>query len=93
MVSPGPALDEAKRVVDAAAIEAGRDPSAIGMEGRASWGAGGLDALLDEVERWRSAGATHLSINTMGAGFQSVDEHLSALAAAAEALGLPAANG
>ena len=93
MVPPGPALDEAKRVVDTAATEAGRDPSQIGMEGRASWGAGGLDALLDEVQRWRSAGATHLSINTMGAGFESVDERLSALAAAAEALGLARAAG
>lgn len=93
MVGPGPALDEAKSIVDAAAIEAGRDPSTIGMEGRATWGAGGLDATLDEVERWRNAGATHLSINTMGAGFKSVDEHLSALTAAAEALGLTASAG
>lgn len=88
MVGPGPALDEAKSIVDAAAIDAGRDPSAIGMEGRATWGPGGLDTVLDEVERWRNAGATHLSINTMGADFTSVDEHLSALTATAEALGL-----
>jgi alkanesulfonate monooxygenase SsuD/methylene tetrahydromethanopterin reductase-like flavin-dependent oxidoreductase (luciferase family) len=88
MVAPGPALDAAKSIVDAAALEAGRDPSTIGMEGRATWGAGGLDTVLEEVERWRSAGATHLSINTMGAGFTSVDEHLSALTATAEALGL-----
>ncbi len=88
MVAPGPALDAAKNIVDAAAVEAGRDPSTIGMEGRATWGAGGLDAVLEEVQRWRSAGATHLSINTMGAGFTSVDEHLSALTATAEALGL-----
>ena len=88
MVAPGPALDAAKSIVDAAAVEAGRDPSTIGMEGRATWGAGGLDTVLEEVQRWRSAGATHLSINTMGAGFTSVDEHLSALTATAEALGL-----
>jgi probable F420-dependent oxidoreductase len=88
MVAPGPALDAAKSIVDAAAVDAGRDPSTIGMEGRATWGAGGLDTVLDEVQRWRSAGATHLSINTMGAGFTSVDEHLSALTATAEALGL-----
>ena len=93
MVPPGHALDEAKRIVDTAAIDAGRDPSQIGMEGRASWDAGGLDTLLDEVERWRSAGATHLSINTMGAGFGSVDGHLSALAAAANGLGLTVAAG
>jgi probable F420-dependent oxidoreductase len=87
-VPPGPELDEAKAIVDTAAIEAGRDPSAIGMEGRADWVPGGLDTLVDEVGRWSSAGATHLSINTMGAGLASVDEHLAALAAAADGLGL-----
>ena len=90
MVAPGPELDEAKSIVDAAAVEAGRDPSTIGMEGRATGAPGGLDTVLDEVERWRGAGATHLAINTMGAGFKSVDEHLSALTATAEALGLEA---
>jgi len=88
MVPPGPKLDEAKAIVDAAAIEAGRDPAAIGMEGRATWGPSGLDTTIDEVGRWSGAGATHLSINTMGAGFGSVDEHLAALAAAAKGLGL-----
>jgi hypothetical protein len=36
----------------------------------------------------RRAGATHLSINTMGAGFASVHEHLAALSAAADRLDL-----
>lgn len=88
MVAPGRKLDEVKAIVDAAAIEAGRDPAAIGMEGRANWVPEGLQTLLDDVERWSGAGATHLSINTMDAGLASVDEHLFALAAAAEALGL-----
>jgi hypothetical protein len=88
MVPPGPKLDEAKAVVDAAAVAAGRDPATIGMEGRANWGPGGLDTVLGDVQRWRDAGATHLSINTMGAGFASVDEHLAALGTAAEALQL-----
>jgi probable F420-dependent oxidoreductase len=88
MAPPGPKLEEAKAMVDAAAIEAGRDPSTIGMEGRASWGEGGADTLVDHVGRWRAAGATHLSINTMGVGLGSVDAHLDALTTAAEALGL-----
>ena len=88
MAPPGPKLDEAKAIVDAAAIEAGRDPSTIGMEGRASWGEGGVDTLVDHVGRWRAAGATHLSINTMGAGLGSVDGHLDALATTAAALEL-----
>jgi alkanesulfonate monooxygenase SsuD/methylene tetrahydromethanopterin reductase-like flavin-dependent oxidoreductase (luciferase family) len=88
MVAPGADLEAAKAIVDAAATDAGRDPAAIGMEGRATWGPGGVDALVDEVERWRTAGATHVSINTMNAGFASVDEHLAALGPAAENLSL-----
>ena len=83
-VRPGAPLDEARAIVESAATEAGRDPSTIGIEGRVSVG----DKLSDHVERWRNAGATHLSINTMGAGFRTVDEHLDALAKAAEAIGL-----
>src|SRR3954454_7988741 len=67
-VPPGPKLDEARAIVEGAGREAGRDPSSIGMEGRVSWGEGGLDQLVDHVGRWRDAGATHLSINTMRAG-------------------------
>src|SRR6185437_2887038 len=55
---PGEGLEEHKALVDAAAIEAGRDPAAIGMEGR-----GQVDAnLAATVAAWRAAGATHLSL-------------------------------
>jgi probable F420-dependent oxidoreductase len=87
-VVPGAKLDDARAVVDAAAKEAGRDPADIGMEGRVSWGEGGVTTLAEHVERWRATGASHLSINTMGAGFESVDAHLDALAEAAGAVGL-----
>ena len=92
-VPPGPKLDEARAIVEQAALGAGRDPSALGMEGRASW-RGTPDAAPDElvarVEQWRAAGATHLSINTMNAGLAAVDDHLAALAALAAALDLTA---
>jgi len=89
MMVPGPKLDEARSIVEQAAKEAGRDPTELGMEGRVSWGvAGGLDKLVDHVGRWRAAGASHLAVNTMGAGLATVDDHLDALEAAAEALGL-----
>ena len=90
MMAPGPELDAAKIIVGTAASQAGRDPAAIGMEGRASWDPGGLDAVVEQAKLWNSAGATHLSINTMGAGFRSVDEHLAALAKTAEGLGITA---
>jgi len=90
-VPPGPHLDAARKVVEDAARDAGRDPDALGMEGRVSWTADGVDKLVDHVGRWRAAGAGYLSINTMNAGLGSVDGHLDALARAAEALELTGA--
>jgi probable F420-dependent oxidoreductase len=87
-VPPGDRLADAKVVVDQAAAEAGRDPEMIGMEGRVSWTSAGAEKLIDHVGRWRAAGASHLSVNTMNAGLGGVDEHLAALAEVAEALDL-----
>ncbi len=85
-IPPGPRLEEARAIVSEAAVAAGRDPDALGMEGRISWGEGDIDKLVRQAGRWRDAQATHLSVNTMGAGFGSIDEHLAALAVAADAL-------
>jgi probable F420-dependent oxidoreductase len=85
-VPPDARLDEARATVNQAALAAGRDPAQIGMEGRVSWTEAGADKLVDHVGRWRAAGATHLSINTMNVGLGGVDGHLAALAQAAEAL-------
>ncbi len=88
-VPPGPRLDEATSIVTEAAIDVGRDPALLGMEGRVSWTAdGGLVQVLDHVARWRAAGATHLSVNTMNAGLETVDRHLEILADVAETLDL-----
>ena len=85
-VPPGPKLDAARAVIEQAARDAGRDPAAIGIDGRINWGEGGVDELVDHAGRWRDAGATHLSINTMGAGLAAVDDHLAVLTQASEAL-------
>jgi hypothetical protein len=50
------------------------------MEGRVNWGDGGVDRIVDHLGRWRSAGATHVSVNTMRAGLATVDDHLRVLA-------------
>ena len=84
-MQPGPELVAAMAAVAAAATAAGRDPSALGMEGRLKWNAD-LEVLTDQAQRWRAAGATHLSLNTMAAGLTTPDEHLDALASAAEVL-------
>lgn len=85
MMGPGPALDEARTVVERAAVEAGRDPATIGMEGRVDWRGDG-EAVADRLAEWAKAGATHVSVNTMGAGLATVDEHLSALSEVAATL-------
>ena len=85
-VPPGPKLDEAVAIVAEAAVGAGRDPATLGMEGRVSWTDAGVAKLVDQVGRWRDAGATHVSVNTMSAGLDGVAAHLDALATAADAL-------
>ena len=81
-VPPGPKLDQARGVVEQAAAEAGRDPASLGMEGRASW-RDDPGKLAEHAATWRDAGATHLSVNTMGAGLRTVDDHLRVLETAA----------
>jgi probable F420-dependent oxidoreductase len=87
MVRPGAPLDEALAIIAGAAADAGRDPAAIGMEGRVTW-TPDADKLARQVDRWRTAGATHLTIDTMYTDRRGVDEHLAALTTAARALGL-----
>jgi probable F420-dependent oxidoreductase len=84
MVGPGSELERTREAVREAAIEAGRDPTDIGMEGRVTWRAN-TDELVEELRRWADAGASHVSINTMGAGLGSVDDHLAALTSVAHA--------
>lgn len=84
MMAPGPQLEEARELVRRGAVDAGRDPDDVAMEGRFSW-AGDADGVADALRGWSDAGASHVSINTMGAGLRTVDDHLAALAAVAEA--------
>jgi len=85
-VPPGERLEEARAIIRQAAVEAGRDPDALGIEGRIGWETGDVDRLGRQAGKWRDAGASHLGVNTMGAGLGSVDDHLAALAKAADAL-------
>jgi probable F420-dependent oxidoreductase len=78
MFQPGPRFDEARSVVDEAARSAGRDPASIGIETRVPWGHGASE-VADQIAAWREAGVSHVSVNTMGAGFSSLEQHLDAL--------------
>jgi probable F420-dependent oxidoreductase len=47
-----------------------------------------LEDLAAEIDAWREAGGTHISLVTMGLGFDSIDGHFDYLASLAEALKL-----
>jgi probable F420-dependent oxidoreductase len=61
------------------AREAGRDPASIGIEGRISVALRQPDDWRKDAEAWERLGATHLSVNTMGAGLRSAQEHINAI--------------
>ena len=88
------ALDDMQRRrerIEAAAREAGRDPSTLALLLRAR--AGTLDEQVMQARRYREAGATHCSIDTQGdASYDSGDagrspaQHIEAIRAFREAL-------
>jgi probable F420-dependent oxidoreductase len=85
-VRPGGGLTEALQAIAVGAKEAGRDPAAIQFEGRVDYATRDLDRLGTHAQRWRDAGATHLSVNTMAAGCAGVDDHVAAITAIAGVL-------
>jgi len=86
-VRPGDDLQRALDVIGAAARDAGRDPATIGMEGRVQFDGTDPDRFVRQIDRWRDAGASHVSIDTMRAGRSTVAGHLELLGRAAELLG------
>jgi len=61
------------------AKDAGRNPDAIGVEGRVSFGTGLPEAWSKDLQHWQSLGATHVSFNTMKAGLNSPSAHIEAM--------------
>jgi probable F420-dependent oxidoreductase len=61
------------------AAEAGRDPAAIGVETRLTLAEMPETHWDGYVRGWRDIGATHLSIDTMSLGLNSLDQHLEVL--------------
>ena len=59
--------------------EAGRDSSAIGIEGRTEIKNATEDDWATAVAAWHDLGATHLDVSTMGAGFETPEEHIEAI--------------
>jgi probable F420-dependent oxidoreductase len=61
------------------AREAGRNPESIGIEGRIFAGDRPVQEWLDEISAWKKLGATHMTINTMKAGFPTPAAHIEAI--------------
>ena len=69
------------------AREAGRDPASIGIETRVSAADGGPELWAGQAKAWKDLGATHLSVNTMKAGFTSPQQHIDAIRQFKETVG------
>lgn len=87
---PGYAEADAARLsldkIRSYAEKAGRNPDAIGLEPRLKYRRGGPEEWTRIIRGWREAGATHLSLNTMGAGLDSPQKHLGAIRRFAEVI-------
>jgi probable F420-dependent oxidoreductase len=68
--------------------EAGRSRSDFGIEGRINFVSDNPETWNTDRAAWESMGATYLSINTMGAGFDTPQKHMDGLRKVAEAFGL-----
>ena len=68
------------------AREAGRDPDSIGIEAWVSVRSRPPNAWAEDVAAWKDIGATHVSVNTMGAGLGSPDAHIEAIRRFTEAV-------
>jgi probable F420-dependent oxidoreductase len=59
--------------------EAGRDPAAFGIDVRLNLGSLPQPGWEAYATAWRALGATHLCVNTMGAGLAAPQDHIAAL--------------
>jgi probable F420-dependent oxidoreductase len=73
--SARPALEMLKGFIR----QAGRAPEQVGLEPRLHYDTGDPHAWETLLHDWQAAGATHLSFDTMGSGFQTPQEHIQAI--------------
>jgi probable F420-dependent oxidoreductase len=66
----------------------GRPDGEFGAECVLRQRGGSIDSLKADVEAWRNAGGTHVSVISMGLGLDSIDAHVDYFAAVANALGV-----
>ncbi len=59
--------------------EAGRDPAAVGIEGLIHVGTRSPEEWVRDAVAWKNLGATHISVNTMKAGYAGAKAHIDAI--------------
>jgi hypothetical protein len=64
----------------------GRPVDEFGADYLIATGATGVADLPAQVDAWREAGGTHVSVVTMGLGLDSIDAHIDYIASVAAAL-------
>jgi probable F420-dependent oxidoreductase len=79
-----PALDKLYKYLE----EAGRDKASFGLEPRLNMNVIGQEEWTSFLHTWEEMGATHLTVNTMGCGFDTTSVHIEALKHFAELIGL-----
>ena len=79
-----PAVDQLERFLE----QAGRVRDSLGLEARLPYGDGDPAAWEKLIQGWTDLGATHFTINTMGAGFDTPGDHLDALRKFATSVGI-----
>jgi probable F420-dependent oxidoreductase len=79
-----PAVEKLKLYLE----EARRERSTFGIEPRLNMNLIGPDAWMDFIQACEEMGATHLTVNTMGCGFETPSAHITALKKFAEMAGI-----
>ncbi|MEE3246145.1 MAG: TIGR03619 family F420-dependent LLM class oxidoreductase, partial [Chloroflexota bacterium] len=68
--------------------EMGRDPTALGLDGRLRTGGRQPEDWLDEAKAWQDLGANYLSIENRQSGLTTAEEHIEAMRRFKETIGL-----
>ncbi len=76
---------EVKAQMEEALVACGRADDDFGFECIQLWSRG-ADQWQSEIDSWRAAGGSHISVATMGAGLKTVDAHIDAVKRWREAL-------
>jgi hypothetical protein len=68
--------------------EAGRERASFGIDARLNLSQVGPGSWIDFLHTWKELNATHLTVNTMGCGYETTSAHIDALKRFAGMVGL-----